>query len=198
VILLAVSTLISIINQYYSWVMQGVDRVDFNGEVTFRTYVGSLVFHAHFAEFILTVVYVASIYPLIELSSAIRLPSPVITGVLLASILSTVVSLIYRFTHLRARHPLNIRARLIIIDVVAPAIAASVLTYVESALMLSAYPPVKGAVAELTRITAGAVLTSVTYLAAALTCSSNLRSLLITLIKYIAGAALRTTNSPRV
>jgi hypothetical protein len=196
VILLAVSTLISIINQYYSWVMQGVDRVDFNGEVTFRTYVGSLVFHAHFAEFILTVVYVASIYPLIELSSAIKLPSPVITGVLLASILSTVVSLIYRFTRLRTRHPLNIRARLIITDVAAPAIAASVLTYVESALMLSAYPPVRGAIAELIRVTAGAVLTSVTYLAVALICSSNLRSLLVTLIRYISGANSRAMTSP--
>lgn len=185
VVLLAIVSLASIINQYYSWVMQGVDRVDFNGEVTFRTYVGSLVFHAHFAEFLLTVVYVASMYPLIVLSSVLRLPSPVISGVLLASILSTIVSLVYRFMHLRGRYRLSIPIKLVMLDIAAPTITAALLTYLESTYVIALYPPVRGGLVELARIIIGAVLTMATYIIVALSISRNLRSLAGELVRYL-------------
>ena len=194
VILLTVSTIASIINQYYSWIMQGIDRVDFNGEVTFKTYVGSLVFHAHFAEFILTVVYVASIYPLILLAEVVKLPSPVISGVLLASILATLVSLMYRFIHLESRRKLNVPTKSIILDIITPALLAILLTYLESSIMLTKYPPIKGAVGELIRITIGAVLTAVTYLAVSLTVSGNIRHLFNELLTYIVKSGLSTIN----
>ncbi|WP_292000140.1 hypothetical protein [Caldivirga sp.] len=194
VILLTISTIASIINQYYSWIMQGIDRVDFNGEVTFKTYVGSLVFHAHFAEFILTVVYIASIYPLIILSEIIRLPSPVISGVLLASILATLTSLTYRFIHLEARRRLKVPVKSIILDIVTPSLLTALVTYMESTVMLTTYPPVKGAVGELIRITIGAVLTAVTYLAVSLTVSSNIRRLFMNLVTYVVKSGLSIIN----
>mgnify|MGYP001772968785 CR=1 FL=1 len=194
VILFTISTITSIINQYYSWIMQGIDRVDFNGEVTFKTYVGSLVFHAHFAEFIFTIAYLASIYPLILLAEIIKLPSPVISGVLMASILATLISLMYRFIHLESRRRLNAPMKSIILDIIAPALLAILLTYLESTVMLARYPPVKGAVDELIRIIVSAILTAVTYLVVSLAVSGGIRHLFKELLTYIVKTGLSTIN----
>ena len=79
-------------SQYVSAVMQGMDRVDMGGEISARTYLGSLVLRAHNAELIMTLAYLALIYPMMELARAMSLQLYAIYGVVLAGIWASAAS----------------------------------------------------------------------------------------------------------
>ena len=188
VVLGVAASLIGVLNQYYSWVMQGVDRVDFNGEVKASTYVGSLVFYAHLAELIFTAIYLALAYPLILAMKAINAPTPIITGVLASSIVAGIVSLLTRALQFRGRYRGLFEVRLILTDLILPLTMASVLTYFESKYLLMLLPPVKGAWPEVARIALAFIATALTYFSISIATSSNLRRIARLLVGYVSSA----------
>ncbi len=88
-------------SQFVSAVMQGVDRVDMGGEISARTYLGSLVLRAHNAELLMTLSYLALIYPSMEAARAASLNLYAIYGVVIAGIAANAAATAYRLAGLR-------------------------------------------------------------------------------------------------
>ncbi len=96
VALWALTNIVNTFSQYLSNVMQGVERVDFTKEIDLKTYWKSLVFYAHFAEFINTVSYVGLILPAVFALKAFSVYLYVIDGVILASLISIIIAVAIR------------------------------------------------------------------------------------------------------
>ena len=172
------------VSQYISTVMQGVDRVDMEREITLSTYWNSLVFFANFAEFISTISYVALIVPMVFLSKFIGAQLYIIDGVILSSWISVVLAMVIRMK----KYPEimeYISVRNMLRDYFAPLIAASIMIYLLRGTLMAAFAPTVSAFRGLEYLVVLLVATTTVYSSFSLAFSNRMRLMLRTLMSSL-------------
>ncbi|MFB6490187.1 MAG: hypothetical protein TU35_002885 [Thermoproteus sp. AZ2] len=170
------TNILGTLNQFISNVMQGVDKRDIEAEeIRARSYLGSLVLYAHLAELLFTVIYLASIAPLIYLFEKAGVELYAVQGVIVASLLGNIAAFLFRFTRAGGRLGGLIRLRWLTRDYLAPTAAASILLYVVS--RVAELPLVPSAYVSLAEIALAVVATAAIYAAASYAISPNFRAL---------------------
>ncbi|MDP7976717.1 MAG: hypothetical protein RAK25_06275, partial [TACK group archaeon] len=151
IVLWALTSIVNTVSQYVSNVMQGVERVDFEKEIELKTYWKSLVFYAHFAEFVSTVSYVALIVPMIFLLRTFSFSLYVIEGVLVANLIAVLLALFIRvktFPGIKG----YIKLRDFSVDYIAPLVTSSFVLFVIRKPLELALPPTVSAYVGLYRL----------------------------------------------
>ncbi|MBP1449475.1 MAG: hypothetical protein JZD41_05640, partial [Thermoproteus sp.] len=172
----AAANVLGALNQFLGNIMQGVDKRDIaGGEIKARAYLGSLVLYAHLAELVFTVVYLASMVPLIYLFRRAGVELYAIMGVVASSFLANAVAFAFRFTKAEGRVRPLIGGSLAK-DYLAPTLAASAALYAASSVVR--FPLVPSVYVSLAEVAAAIVLTASVYLAASLAISRTSRELL--------------------
>jgi hypothetical protein len=151
IVLWALTSIVNTVSQYVSNVMQGVERVDFEKEIELKTYWKSLVFYAHFAEFVSTVSYVALIVPMIFLLRTFSFSLYVIEGVLVTNLIAVLLALFIRvktFPGIKG----YIKLRDFSVDYIAPLATSSFVLFVIRKPLELALPPTVSAYVGLYRL----------------------------------------------
>ncbi len=151
IVLWALTSIVNTVSQYVSNVMQGVERVDFEKEIELKTYWKSLVFYAHFAEFVSTVSYVALIVPMIFLLRTFSFSLYVIEGVLVANLIAVLLALFIRvktFPGIKG----YVKLRDFSVDYIAPLVVSSFVLFALRKPLEHAFPPTVSAYVGLYRL----------------------------------------------
>jgi len=173
-------------SQYVSAIMQGLDRVDMEGEIGARTYLGSMVLRAHNAELLMTILYLALLYPLMMAAKDMSIQLYVIYGAVLAGILASAASTAYRIMGLRnASRILGVRG--LPRDYALPTVVAAVVLYAIRGPMIEAMAPTTSAVRGLLELVLIFAASAAVYAAAA-TISPRMRRAMAVMIGRILSA----------
>ncbi|MGC8568965.1 MAG: hypothetical protein ACP5LW_03050 [Nitrososphaeria archaeon] len=180
----AIMNLFNTASMYISNVMQGFERVDIEREIEARTYWKSLIFYAHFAEFLSTLFYVASIVPFMLAFRAAGDAMYVIEGAIAASWASVVLAIIIRvlrFPQLREQ----IRAGEVLKDLLAPALASALILLLIRIPIITYLPPVTSAYRGLAELVLIFMITTGIYYSVSLLLSGRIRLVARIVIKRI-------------
>ncbi len=170
----AIMNLFNTASMYISNVMQGFERVDIEREIEARTYWKSLIFYAHFAEFLATLFYVASIVPFMLALRAAGDALYVIEGAIAASWASVVLAIIIRvlrFPQLREQ----IRAKEVVKDLLAPALVSALVLFLIRPPIITYLPPVTSAYRGLSELVLIFMITTGIYYSVSLLLSGRIR-----------------------
>jgi len=182
IIIWALTSVVNTVSQYISTVMQGVERVDFGREIELKTYWRSLVFYAHFAEFVSTVSYVALIVPMITLLKAFSISLYVIEGVLAANLVAVLLALLIRiktFSEIKS----YIGLKDFSVDYIAPVTVSSVLLYFLRKPLEALFPPAVSAYTGLFRLIVLFVAVALVYSGISVALSKRMRQLIVSVIR---------------
>ncbi len=172
----ASSNVFSTFNRYLATVMQGAERRDLKGNLTARTYVGSLVLYANLAELILTVSYIALIPVLVLSLERLSVYFYVLDGVILAGAVATAIAVAAQIISFpQAKKYLDPGA--LMVDFLAPLIVSSAVLYLARPELESMFPPTVSALLGLIRLAILGIITALIYLAASVAISSNSRKI---------------------
>lgn len=184
VALWAGTNIIGTLSQYISAVMQGSDRVDMEGEINIKTYWRSQIFYANFAEFLMTIIYIALIVPMILLVRFTRAQFYVIDGVILSSAISLVIAILIRAKRFpRIGEFLPVKS--IAADYIAPLAVMIAIIWILRGPLMRAFPPTVSIVGGIINLVALLAATSAVYLSVSVLISGNIRSLMIAILKRL-------------
>jgi|GEM_PF-374209 len=185
----AAGNLLGAFSQYVSAVMQGLDRVDMRGEIGARTYLGSMVLRAHSAELLMTILYLALLYPLMMAAERLSAQPYAIYGAVLAGMLASAASTAYRIRGLRgASRILGIRE--LPVDYALPTAVAAAALYALRAPLLEAMAPTASAIRGVLELAAVFAASAAVYAAAA-AASPRMRRLIIAVARRALSALRR-------
>jgi len=195
IIIWAAANIINTSSQYISNIMQGVDRVDMNVEITPKVYWKSMVFYAHLAEFITAISYVALIYPMIISAKSLGISFYVIDGVIIAQFIATVISLtirVNRFPSVRN----YLMPKELIRDYMLPTAATAVALFLIRIPVDLILHPTVSAIGELVILFIIFIIVAAAYLALGLLISPRLRSIIKTVaIRYVSYIRRRSSRT---
>ncbi len=178
------TNIINSLSQYISTVMQGSDRVDMEKEINMKTYWKSLIFYTNFAEFIMTIIYIALIVPMIFLVKFTQAQFYVIDGVILSSAVSLVIAIIIRARRFpRIREFLPVKS--IAADYIAPLAVTVAIMWILRGPLMRAFPPTISIVSGVINLAALLAALSAVYLAVNAILSKNIRAVVIAILKRL-------------
>lgn len=182
IVLWALTSIVNTISQYVSNVMQGVERVDFEKEIEFKTYWKSLIFYAHIAELVSTISYVTLIVPMIFLLKAFSLSLYVIEGVLVANLIAILLALAIRvktFPEIKN----YIKLKDFFADYIVPLAASSFVLFVFRKPLELAFPPTVSAYLGLFRLVVLFIFVVLVYSGISAALSRRMREIITLVIK---------------
>ncbi|MGC9116378.1 MAG: hypothetical protein ACP5ID_02000 [Conexivisphaera sp.] len=194
VLLWAAGNVLGSFSQYVSAVMQGMDRVDMTGEIRARTYLGSMVLRAHNAELVMTVAYLALIYPMVVVARMASLKLYVIYGVIMAGILASTAATAYRLAGLRGAGRI-LGVRFLPRDYALPTAAAAVALLALRGPLMAVMRPTTSAAWGVLELAIAFSVTGAIYAAAEAT-SPRMRRIMAAVARRILSALARGTRAP--
>jgi len=182
IIIWGLTGIINTVSQYMSNVMQGVERVDFEKEIELKTYWRSLVFYAHFAEFVSTVSYVTLIVPMIFLLKAFSLSLYVIEGVLSANLIAVIVAIALRIkTFPEIKNYIKVKD--FTVDYVIPLVVSSFVLFALRKPLELAFPPTVSAYVGLLRLIILLIAVVLVYTGISFALSKRMREIITLVIR---------------
>ncbi|MFP3216925.1 MAG: hypothetical protein RXP99_06500 [Vulcanisaeta sp.] len=176
VVLMAMSGVLGNVNQFISNVMQGVDKRDISNDyVRPGVYLGSLILYTHLAELAFTVVYLATMVPLILLFKYLGFTYYAIIGALVSSLLANITALLFRLNRLRNLKSI-LNGRGLLRDYLSPlAVSLAALFIIRHYWAIELAPSIYTSLIQVAEVS---VIVLLIYVAASLLASSTMRRLM--------------------